>query len=561
MWEVQQVLDGRRTAWIWARSRAVQLIAVTAFSLLAAAGLTQVADAKSKKKASTKRPNIVMIQVDDAIRDDIRFMPHVSRIFARQGTQFTNHVAPYPLCGPARASLLTGQLAHNNRLESNFKVSQGGHFVFRSLPGELNHANSLGPWLRQAGYRTALVGKYLNEYGAVDATEVPPGWDRWVALLDNSTYDYFNYAFNVDGRIRYRGDRGYADKHVELARRGLEEPAESFLQMMRDFREVYDPWDYFGTQVYRNYSTNVTGGYAARFVRRQAGRKKPFFLYYAPPAPHAEDTNHIQGLRQGAPGPDPRPPARYREAYDDVDLPRTPSFNEEDVSDKTANIRHLPSLTDEEIATITENYRGRLGALRAVDNQVRRITRALKRKGEFRNTYVIFASDNGYLQGEHRLAGSKFLPYENSVRVPLMMRGPGVKSGKQRTGPTMDVDLTATILAMAGRKPGRVMDGISLLPAAKGKRGLPSRDVPLEALHPLFEFFTPMTAFDVPYYGVRTGRYKYVNWSYGGKELYDLKADPDELENLARDPARAGLVEELEAKASRLRSCAGSSCR
>ncbi|MDQ2621559.1 MAG: sulfatase [Actinomycetota bacterium] len=547
--------------WFHLRSRIAELVAVTVFALLAAAGLAQVAEGKSTRKASAKKPNIVMIQVDDAIRDDIQHMPHVSRILSEQGSRFTNYTVPYPLCGPARASLLTGQLAHNNRMESNFLLSDGGHFQFRSLPGELNQANSLGPWLQQAGYRTALVGKYLNEYGAADAKEVPPGWDRWVGLLDNSTYDYFNYAFNVDGRIRYRGDRSYADKHVELARRGLEEPAESFLQMMHDFREVYDPWDYFGTQVYRNYSMNVSGGYAARFVRRQAPRRKPFFLYYAPPGPHAEDTNHIQGLRQGAPGPDPRPPARYRDSYDSVDLPRPPSFNEEDVSDKAANIRNLPLLTDEEIGTITDNYRGRLGALRGVDNQVKKITRALKKKGVFKDTYIIFASDNGYLQGEHRLAGSKFLPYENSVRVPLMMRGPGIKEGKAKTGTAMDVDLTATILDIAGKKPGRVMDGISLLPSAKGKKTLPARDVPLEALRPLFEYFTPMTAFDVPYYGVRTSRYKYINWSFGGKELYDLKADPDELENLARHPSQAGLVSELEAKASKLRSCAGSNCR
>src|SRR5690606_11313940 len=140
-------------------------------------------------------------------------------------------------------------------------------------------------------------------------------------------------------------------------------------------------------------------------------------------------------------------------------------------------------------------------------------------------------------QGEHRLAASKFLPFENSVRIPAMISGPGIKAGREVTGPAMDVDLTSTLLEIAGAKPGRTMDGIALLKAAKGKQSLPARDVPLEALRPLFEFSTPITAYDVPYYGVKTNRYKYVNWSFGDKELYDLKNDPDEMENLAGDSA------------------------
>ena len=195
--------------------------------------------------------------------------------------------------------------------------------------------------------------------------------------------------------------------------------------------------------------------------------RRPFFLDYSPPGPHAEDTNHLQGLRPGAPGPDPRPPARYRNTFDDVPLPRPPSFNEADVSDKAINLSGLPLLNEAQIEEITDNYRGRLGAVKAVDDQVGRIARELRRAGELNNTFIIFNSDNGYLQGEHRLRGSKFLPYENSIRVPTLIRGPGVKAGQVRPGNTTDVDLAPTILNMAGVKPGRVMDGVSLLPAAR----------------------------------------------------------------------------------------------
>ena len=232
-------------------------------------------------------------------------------------------------------------------------------------------------------------------------------------------------------------------------------------------------------------------------------------------------------------------------------------------ADKAENLKNLPLLTDAQISTITDNYRGRLGALRAVDDQVGKIARNLKKSGEFKNTYFIFTSDNGYMQGEHRLRSSKFLPYEDSARIPALIAGPGIKKNRTINGPAMDVDLTATIIDMAGAKRGRTMDGISLLPALRGKRKLPQRDLPLEAMRPLFVFYTPITAFDLPYYGVRTDRYKYIHWSFdtNNVELYDLKKDPDELDNLANDPAYAATVAKLEAEATRLRSCRGNTCR
>jgi N-acetylglucosamine-6-sulfatase len=549
---IRRGAENRATASATAAVAVLAALALPAFSGPAAARSTEAPEA---------RPNIIMIQVDDAVVGDLRFMPTVKRQLIRRGTDFTAFFNSYPLCCPARTTLMTGQFSHNHGVLSNFKSNDGGYYTFSSLPGKLNQRNSLAPWLHRAGSRTAMVGKYLNEYGALDRREVPPGWDQWAVLLDNSTYDYFNYAMNVNGKVRFWGDRRYAKQQLKLARLGATDPPESFAELLATFQKAFVPYDSFGSQRPRDYTMDTNGRYAARFVRRAAPSRRPFFLYYAPPGPHAEDTNHAQGLRPGAPEPDPRPPYRYRDTFDDVPLPKPPSFNEADVSDKAANIRSLPKLTKEQIAEIADNYRGRLGAVRAVDDQVGRILRQLRRAGELRNTYIIFNSDNGYLQGEHRLRSSKYLPFEGAIRVPTVIRGPAVQRGERIGRNAIDVDLAPTILDIANVRPGRLMDGVSLLPAARGSDRLPQRDVPLEALRPLFRFFTPITAFDLPYYGVRTSRYKYIRWSFGESELYDLRDDPDELVNLAGDPAYAALSAQLEARAAELRGCKGAACR
>ncbi|MBN8867153.1 MAG: sulfatase [Solirubrobacterales bacterium] len=509
------------------------------------------------------KPNIVLIQADDLVRSDVRYMPNVQRFLARGGTTFTNYNAPYPLCGPARASLLTGQLAHNNQVLANFKANDGGYYQLRDLPGRLSDQNSLAPWLHRAGYRTGFVGKFLNDYGTLDPTEIPPGWDSWKALIDQSTYDYYNYAMNLNGRVRYWGDPAYAKAQMRLGSLAANDAPTTFGEFLALFHEAFDPWDYFGWQRPQDYTMDVNGRMADQFVRNSVRSRKPFFLYYATPGPHAEDTNHLQGLRPGAPDPDPRPPKRYEHTFDDVQLPRPPAFNEDDVSDKASNVRDLAKLTDAQIETVTASYRGRLGAVKSIDDQVGKIVRTLKRSRELGNTVIIFNSDNGYLQGEHRLAASKFLPFENSLRVPLIMRGPGIKAKRRIDGVSLDVDMAPTILAAARAKarPGRVLDGISLLAAARKRKALPHRDIPMEAERPVFKFTTPLTKFDLPFYGVKTNRYKYVHWSFGDLELYDMKKDPNELNNIASDPAMAGVVSKLEAKAAALSKCKGRTCR
>ncbi|MBK5117968.1 MAG: sulfatase-like hydrolase/transferase, partial [Thermoleophilia bacterium] len=208
----------------------VRSIAIGAAALLATCGLLAFSGLAEAKPASKDqgRPNIVLIQADDATIGDLKYMPTVRRQLLRRGTDFGKFFNSYPLCCPARTTLLTGQFSHNHGVLSNFFSNDGGYYTFDSLPGKLNQRNSLGPWLQQGGYRTAMVGKFLNEYGARDRREVPPGWDQWAGLLDNSTYDYFNYAMNVNGKVRFYGDRDYAKQQLKLARIAYERPPTNF---------------------------------------------------------------------------------------------------------------------------------------------------------------------------------------------------------------------------------------------------------------------------------------------------------------------------------------------
>ena len=147
---------------------------------------------------------------DDQATADVALMPNVKRLLAAQGTTFADAVDSFPLCCPARATFITGQYAHNHGVAGNF-YPYGWY-------GMKGRGNTLPRWLQRSGYRTALIGKWLNGYGARDAHgEVPNGFDIWRGLLDVSAYDYFNFVMNVNGRLKTWGDADFARKLVEFA--------------------------------------------------------------------------------------------------------------------------------------------------------------------------------------------------------------------------------------------------------------------------------------------------------------------------------------------------------
>lgn len=536
------------------RPRPAIWVCVALASMLGASDAAAGA-ASAPGDGKVERANVLVVMTDDQTYRDARYMPNFRRL-QRRGTTYTDAFASYPICCPSRASFLTGQYAHNHGVKGNFFATGGG---FDSFSGQ---DETLPVWLQDAGYRTAFVGKYLNEYGGRDPTLVPPGWDDWRGLVDFSTYNYFNWAINENGVLRYHGDREYIDALIGLARESSSGSIETPVEGIALVLELFEPIEETGSREEADYQPDVTGRIADRALRGLLRSEQPFFLYYAPIASHNEsDFEEVGGIREVAPVPDPRPPARYADAYDDVPLPTDPSFDEEDVSDKPRTVSGRDRLDARTIAELTENHRGRLGALRAADDALGRMLATLRRAGALDDTLVIYTTDQGYLQGQHRIDDNKYLPYEPAIHIPLVIAGPGVERGARVDDLVVLHDLTSTIVETAGATAGRTADGVSLVPTFRGEP-LPERDILLEALAPEVEFEIGNEVVDaqVPFYGIRGERYKYIRWSFGEEELYDLRRDPYELENLADDPRAAELKSRLAARAEALRACAGGGC-
>jgi N-acetylglucosamine-6-sulfatase len=281
-----------------------------------------------------------------------------------------------------------------------------------------------------------------------------------------------------------------------------------------------------------DFFTDVLSGQATDFARRAAPDPKPFFMYVAPTAPHGPAT----------------PAERHEGAFSEEEPPRPASFNEEDVSDKPSQIRNTERFSEDEASTIDDYYRQRLESMLAVDEMVGSLVNELEAAGELDNTYIFFTSDNGFEQGEHRLQKGKNQAYEESSHVPLFVRGPGVPAGSTTHKLVLNTDYAPTFADLAGVE--FLADGRSLSPLFGGDEGGPSwrTSVLLERL--------PTQR---GYRAVRTETHKYVEYNSGETELYDLQADPYELNNIyeSADPV---LVEDLKARLEALSDCSGDGC-
>jgi N-acetylglucosamine-6-sulfatase len=482
-------------------------VAGVTLAALTVAGLQVPQPTEATAALPATPPNIVLITTDDQTASDMRYMPFTRGLLGGQGVTFTDAVSPDPLCCPARATLLTGQLSHNHGVVTNVPP-HGGYEAFKQTPQYHQH---LGHWLQQAGYRTMFVGKYLNGYKASDA--VPTGWDEWHATVDaagGGVYDYFRTVLQeTDGSL---------DPHIG------------------------------------EYQTDVLGQVTRAFIEGAAGRDQPFFVWESGLAPHGACRMVPDGPCQWEP---PMVPQLDRDGFTGLSVtdPQHPSFNERVVGEKPRHIRQKTPWTPTAIAQTNETFRQRVRSLQAVDRSVRDTVETLRTVGELDDTLIIFTSDNGFLLGEHRWHG-KVLPYEPSLRVPMLMRGPGIPLGVRRSDTVALVDVAPTIADAADATPAVETDGRSLLPVAAEPQAQGYGALSIEA--------GPQQAQDWPtwfYRGVRTHRYTYVHYPGSGEyELYDRRRDPAQLNNVAYRPAYRGTRAGLEAKLAALRDCAGAAC-
>jgi N-acetylglucosamine-6-sulfatase len=458
------------------------------------------AAAQAAHDAAAPRPNIVVVWSDDQTLEEMRFLPKTQALIGRQGVTFTNYFDSFSLCCPARATFLTGQYSHSNGVQGNAMPS-GGYY-------KLDSTKSLPVWLQRAGYYTALVGKYLNQYGTQNQTEVPPGWSDWHGSIDPTTYRFYNYTLNENGRLT----------------------------------------TYCATATPDCYSTDVYADKAVEIIQRRAPSTQPFFLWVTPLAPHSgqpRDADDPPNLAT------PSPPPRYANRYAAEPLPVPPSFNEADVSDKPRGIRNRALIGPARMNAIRENYQQRAESLLAVDDLVEKIVNALRAAGELENTLLMFSSDNGFFHGEHRVPNGKVLLYEPSIHLPLLIRGPGVPRDQRRTQLAVSADWAPTILAAArASASGRVLDGASLWPLIRDAGKELGRDVVLENGPGATNFK-----------GLRSLHYKYAEYASGDRELYDLVRDPYELTNVVTDRRYSALQAILAARLGRLGDCHGAACR
>lgn len=373
--------------------------------LLAACGRdssTSPAAAASALPALGPRPNLVLVLADDLDLGTTLLLPRLPTAMGQAGLTFSRAYVTTALCAPSRASILTGQYAHNHGLVYN-EPPDGGFPQFRG-----KDVSTIATWLKAGGYRTALFGKYLNGYPR-DAPEtyIPPGWDDWFGhLSDLEDGRYYNYWMNDNGNVLRYGSQ----------------PDE--------------------------YSVDVIARRAVDFVQKSAGRPEPFFLYVSPEAPHAPAI----------------PAERHSGEFPRYGCDRVPSFNEDDVRDKPAWVQGIPHLTDADIRQADSFQRGRLRSMRAVEDLMEQVLAALAASGKLENTYVFFTSDNGVLMGEHRAVGRKNNHYEESIHVPFMVRGPGIPAGRTLPHPVLNIDLAPTFAELARITIPDSVDGRSLAP-------------------------------------------------------------------------------------------------
>ncbi|MFA6543317.1 MAG: sulfatase [Limisphaerales bacterium] len=443
----------------------------------AAAVVVLLSLAAATRGATVPPPNMLVILVDDMRWDDPGCAGHpFSKTpnmdrIAREGARFLNAFAVTPLCSPSRATLLTGLYPHTHGITDNTERSVRSH-----------HLPTFPQSLQRAGYETAFLGKW--HMGNDDSPRA--GFDHWVCLKgQGSTFDP---ELNVNGSSRKEA----------------------------------------------GYVTDVLHRHAMDFLRRP--RTKPFLLYFAHKAVHPETVQRADGSLSDPNAANFIPTERHRHLYAGEKIPRRPNALVAPQGKPALQrpIAGLPPLSPATGST-DESILGRLRMLAAVDESLGEMLRWLEKSGRLDRTLIVVTSDHGYFYGEHGLSVERRLAYEEGIRIPLLMRLPGViNPGSEPAGIALTLDLAPTLLELGHAASPAGLQGRSLVPVFKGAAAAWRGDF-------LIEYFTD-TVFPrihkMGYQAVRSERWKLIHYTElpGMDELYDLEADPYELKNRAADP-------------------------
>ncbi|HEX5849256.1 MAG TPA: sulfatase [Rubrobacter sp.] len=445
-------------------------------------------------------PNVVLVVTDDLTKKDYLELGNNLGFFTSGGTFFHNAFVTTALCCPSRASALTGLYAHNHGITQHIDPGTG----YEQYHAEGYDQNDLPVWLEDSGYRTGLVGKYMNKYNA-QHDGVPAGWTDWYGADDPAV----RWTLNENGSIRtYEQD---------------------------PTAPAYEPWE------------DVLGDRALKFVDEAHASGKPFFLWYGTHAPHSPELIAPQDEERVGTWP----------TYD------PPGFNERDVSDKPRWVRDRPLLASTRIRALKQQRQERLTSMLAVSRNLARLKDKLRQTGELSNTYIILTSDNGYHQAHHRLGPGKMTAYEEDMRVPLAVSGPGVAPGSVKHT-VLNTDLAPTIADLAGVTPGLVPDGRSFAPLLpKGRSGIAADQFRRRFMEENWQSPVPTPTgpelFPAPSnFALRGSDYIYNRYETGETEYYDLVRDPYELESKQIGGTRK---ENLDTKWTRLINCRGAQCQ
>ncbi len=492
------------------------------------------ADGDADGESPEKRPNVVLILTDDLDTSLMPYMPNVTSLIRDQGADFSNFYVEQSSCCPSRASILSGLYAHNHGVIGN-AWPEGGYDRWKQTKQD----DDLPVWLERSGYRNALLGKYFNEYPYHPGNHlsdprkealrsfVPPGWQSWASPVQGNAYAQSHYRLNVDGTVDADFREDYLDSLLGKQAVDLADGSDGF-----DFSD---------------------GGQ---------------FIYYASYSPHTPYAY----------------PKELKGTFADAHYPRTPDFDEADVSDKFGLTRTRGALSASDLSTIDETFRKRIRSVQVLDQTVADLVQSLADQDALDNTYLMFTSDNGYIMGNHRREIGKYNQFQGTVNVPFYVRGPGIKPGSTYDDVVGNIDIAPTIAEIAGARTPDV-DGVSLLPRLHGGPPLsrkyyllgraltPTNTTTANGLEEAPESYVEGSRSSElnDFTGVTNGRYKLIRYTHlPHEELYDLENDPYELHNLlAYDEASytamsqngREAVDTLRAALDRLISCVGATCR